>query len=187
MITGISGATSASSSAAGSAGNSPLDRDAFLKLLIAQLGNQDPLKPMDDSAFIAELAQFSSLEQMRNINETLSPLMSLIQPMVQNQASFEAVSWIGRTVTAQDPDPPTYPDGKLVDPVTDSEGNPVKDSAGNPTAKSLTARVDSVTFTADGPMLNITVHQKVYDVNQGIVVEQDVKKEIQLGGVVSLT
>lgn len=177
MITGISSATSASSSAAGSAGNSPLDRDAFLKLLITQLGNQDPLKPMDDTQFISELAQFSSLEQMRNINDILSPLMGLIQPMVHNQASFEAVSWIGRTITAKDPDPPTYPDGRLVDPTT----------AGGNTAKDISAKVDSVTFTADGPVLNITVHQKVYDVNQGTVVEQDVKKEIELGGVVSLT
>lgn len=176
MITAASSATSASSSAAGSAGNSPLDRDAFLKLLIAQLGNQDPLKPMDDAQFISELAQFSSLEQMKNINDTLSPLMSLIQPMIHNQASFEAVSWIGRTITVKDPNPPTYPDGRLVDPTTE----------GGNTAKDLSATVDSITFMTDGPVLNITVQQKVYDVNTGTVVEQDVKKEILLGDVISL-
>ena len=174
MVTAVSNSTTGSSA---SATAQPLDRDAFLKLLVAQLQYQDPMKPMEDTAFIAELAQFSSLEQMQNLNDNLSPLMSLIEPMVHNQASFEAVSWIGRTITAKDPDPPTYPNGKLVDPT----------KTGGDTAKDLSAKVDSVTFTQDGPILNVTVRQKVYDVDTGTVVERDVKKEIQLGGVMSVT
>lgn len=47
-----------------------LGKDEFLKLLVTQLQNQDPLKPMDDTAFIAQMAQFSSLEQMQNLNTT---------------------------------------------------------------------------------------------------------------------
>jgi len=45
-----------------------LGKDEFLKLLISQMQNQDPLKPMDSAATIAQLAQFSSLEQMQNMS-----------------------------------------------------------------------------------------------------------------------
>jgi len=50
--------------------NNDLDRDAFLNLLITQLRHQDPLNPMDDSQFIAQMAQFSTLEQMIQLNNT---------------------------------------------------------------------------------------------------------------------
>ena len=56
------------------ANNTPsaLDKDAFLKILVAQLANQDPLSPQDDTAFISQLAQFSSLEQMQSLNTAFS-------------------------------------------------------------------------------------------------------------------
>ncbi|WP_026689896.1 flagellar hook assembly protein FlgD [Alteribacter aurantiacus] len=53
-----------------------LDKDAFLKILITQLQNQDPLNPMEDKEFIAQMAQFSTLEQMANISSTLDKLVS---------------------------------------------------------------------------------------------------------------
>ena len=50
--------------------NNDLDRNAFLNLLVTQLRHQDPLNPMDDRDFIAQMATFSSLEQMQNLNAT---------------------------------------------------------------------------------------------------------------------
>lgn len=55
----------------GIAVNNDLDKDAFLRLLTTQLANQDPLNPIEDREFIAQLAQFSSLEQMQNLNKNM--------------------------------------------------------------------------------------------------------------------
>lgn len=52
--------------------NGNLDKDAFLRLLTTQLANQDPLNPMEDREFIAQLAQFTSLEQMQELNKTMA-------------------------------------------------------------------------------------------------------------------
>ena len=49
-----------------------LGRDAFLQLLVTQLGHQNPLAPQADGEFIAQLAQFSSLEQLTTMNTTLA-------------------------------------------------------------------------------------------------------------------
>jgi len=52
-----------------------LDKDDFLKLLITQLQHQDPNNPMEDKEFIAQMAQFSSMEQMLNVNKSLDKLV----------------------------------------------------------------------------------------------------------------
>jgi flagellar basal-body rod modification protein FlgD len=68
-----------------------LGRDDFLKLLITQLENQDPTSPMEDREFIAQMAQFSTLEQMNNISREFGDLTHLL-------SSGQAVALLGRDV-----------------------------------------------------------------------------------------
>ena len=74
--------------------DSSLGKDDFLKLLIAQLSAQDPLDPMGAQDFSAQLAQFSGLEQMTNVNSNLEILQKL-QTASQNTSSLNL---IGKTV-----------------------------------------------------------------------------------------
>jgi flagellar basal-body rod modification protein FlgD len=59
-------------------GTSELGQDAFLQLLVTQLQSQDPLKPMEDTAFIAQLAQFASLEKLTQMAASLESLETAI-------------------------------------------------------------------------------------------------------------
>lgn len=68
-----------------------LGKDDFLKLLITQLQNQDPTSPMENTEFIAQMAQFSSLEQMTNMSSGFAKLADMVN-------SGEAVSMLGKTV-----------------------------------------------------------------------------------------
>ena len=95
MISGLSSssgsydASNLSNTALAKAGFS---QETFLHLLVTQLKNQDPLNPQDSHEFVAELAQFSSLEQMANMNKSISTVLEL-----------SVTGLIGRTVTVLDP------------------------------------------------------------------------------------
>lgn len=72
-----------------------LGQAEFLELLMVKMQNQDPLKPQDDTAFIAELAQFSQLEEVEKLNTNFSSFSNV---MLSNQA-LQASSLVGRSVT----------------------------------------------------------------------------------------
>jgi flagellar basal-body rod modification protein FlgD len=74
-----------------------LGKEDFMKLMLAQLQHQDPLKPMDDQAFIAQTAQFNALDQMTTLNKTLAALLD-------SQQLAEASGMIGKTISATDKD-----------------------------------------------------------------------------------
>jgi flagellar basal-body rod modification protein FlgD len=74
-----------------------LGKDDFIKILITQLTHQDPTQPMEDKEFIAQMAQFSSLEQMTNMAQDFSRLTNLL-------SSGEASSSLGKSVEIVDGD-----------------------------------------------------------------------------------
>lgn len=96
-ISSNNASTTASSLSQAMGANKSLGKDEFLKLLVAQLKNQDPLKPQDNSQFVAELAQFSSLEQTMGINDRLD-LLSVQSTGLQNT---QIVGLVGKQATVR--------------------------------------------------------------------------------------
>jgi flagellar basal-body rod modification protein FlgD len=95
-ISGIDNSSSASTASSSTAqGSTSLGKNDFLKLLMAQLQNQDPTQPSDPTAFTAQLAQFSQLELQQNANDTLTN-MATAQASANQQSS---VNLVGKNVT----------------------------------------------------------------------------------------
>lgn len=111
--------TSTSTSTSATAGGK-LDKQAFLQLLCTQLQHQDPLDPQDNSQYISQLAQFSSLEQMTNVSSSMDKLSSIVSDMNTSNLVGQLSSMIDKKVqwaTTTD--------------VKDAQGNVVKDANGN--------------------------------------------------------
>ena len=100
----ISGIT-ASATPTSSVGQTPdqtLGKDAFMKLLVSQLQNQDPTNPQSNEDFIAQLAQFSSLEQMTQLNDAFLGLAVLQQSNALMSQLTDSSALIGQTVAYTD-------------------------------------------------------------------------------------
>jgi flagellar basal-body rod modification protein FlgD len=115
---GVTNDTSNSQSTTQSTPQKALDRNAFLKLMITELQNQDPLNPMDNTEYISQLAQFSSLEQMQNVNDNLSVLINA-------ESGFSALNLIGKKVNCVDPDNTEKTISGKVDTIKFVSGTPV--------------------------------------------------------------
>ncbi|MGB3502520.1 MAG: flagellar hook assembly protein FlgD [Mesorhizobium sp.] len=89
------GATTTNTQSAWNSSKSSVDYQSFLKLLVAQMKNQDPTAPMDSTDFVAQLATFSQVEQTVQTNTKLEQLLQASQ-------LAQAGSIIGRTVTSAD-------------------------------------------------------------------------------------
>jgi flagellar basal-body rod modification protein FlgD len=102
MIDGIS-VSDARRSLSGVQGQETLDKDAFTQLLVTQLQNQDPLSPQSNEELAAQLAQFSSLEQMELVNENLVSLAALDHDNALISQITSASNLVGHNVTYLDP------------------------------------------------------------------------------------
>ncbi len=95
-IYGLENVASSGNQITATSNNDVMGKADFLHLLVAQLEAQDPLNPMDSTGFTAQLAQFSSLEQLQNINMTLGDIGTSQSVLTSSQA----VGFIGKTITA---------------------------------------------------------------------------------------
>ena len=91
----INGTNSADDTATTAAGPKVLGQEDFLKLLSVQMQAQDPLSPMEDTQFISQMANFTSLEQMKNLSANFESFIS-------QQRSVDAAGYLGKTVTLLD-------------------------------------------------------------------------------------
>jgi flagellar hook assembly protein FlgD len=114
-----------------------LGKDQFLQLLVAQMKSQDPLSPMDGQQMAAQLAQFSSVEQLVTLNETMAAQAAGQTSLLESLGGSLTLGTVGKTVE--------------VDPAraVDRDGNPA------PANAPLRGTVDGVRFTTDGPMLTM--------------------------------
>ncbi len=89
--------SSLASATTAATGNQALGKDAFLQLLVTQLKNQDPLSPQDNGAFVAQLAQFSSLEGINTLNDSVNAISSNFS----SSQALQASSMVGRSIITQ--------------------------------------------------------------------------------------
>ncbi|MES2986741.1 MAG: flagellar hook assembly protein FlgD [Pseudomonadota bacterium] len=126
---GISRTNSAAAKDSANLGNSQMDQGDFLTLMTAQLKNQDPFEPVDNSQMVAQMAQFSSLSGITEMNSTLKA----IAERLNGTSNGEAMAWIGRTVLTE---------GSTAYPRTDGSIGGTIDLAGDAT---------NVTVSIEGP------------------------------------
>jgi flagellar basal-body rod modification protein FlgD len=110
-IEAIGGVASTQSATPESLSVSQLD---FLRILVTQLSFQDPLKPVDNQEFVAQIAQFTTLEQTRQLNDRVDTLLAI-------QSSLQSVGIIGKTVEVSTPSGPAQ---GTVTTVTFANGQP---------------------------------------------------------------
>ena len=97
-----SGAGSTSTSSSRTNSGSDLGKDAFMKLMVAQLKYQDPSSPSDGTQFLAQTAQFTMVEKLSDLADSQEKLLSGQQQMLTAQLQLGASNMIGKTVSYTD-------------------------------------------------------------------------------------
>jgi flagellar basal-body rod modification protein FlgD len=90
-------------------GSSELGKNEFMELMIAQMENQNPLEPQDNGAFISQLAEFSSLEEMQKITSSVDGLSN----QYQSSQALQASAMVGRTVLVPSSEAPLSASGTV--------------------------------------------------------------------------
>lgn len=128
--------------------NDELGKDAFLQLLVTQLKNQDPLEPQDNSSYIAELAQFSALEQMTNVVSNLEDLGKVVGNIDTSVLVGQLSSMIGKGI-----------DWVETTEYSDAEGNP------QTRRETLNGIITGVTIVEGSPSIIVEANGNKYNVD----------------------
>jgi flagellar basal-body rod modification protein FlgD len=146
-----SGITAAASQAAGfgAPAGQAMGKDAFMSLLVQQLKNQDPMEPTTNEDFIAQLANFSSLEEMQNLNENIVGMVYLQQGNALLQQLTDSSNLIGKEITFLDPQTQAEKKG-VVDKVKIVDGQALLDVDGQDVPLAYVTEVTDGTTQDDG-------------------------------------
>lgn len=148
----------ASKTQAANGDNSTLGKDAFLQLLVTQMKYQDPLDPQDNGEYLAQLAQFSALEQMTNVADGLSDVSKLVSNIDTSVLVGQLSNMIGKDVQWITEASSTDADGKTTTSKQTFEGKVtgVSISDGSPTViaesggKTYQVAIGSISRIGDG-------------------------------------
>lgn len=166
-----------------------LGRNAFLELMVAQLNNQNPLEPTDNQAFVAQLAQFSTVEGLDNLNDTADTMMS----QFTSNAALQASSLVGQSVIVEGNDMGLLTTGGVVSGyteledstsdlvlnITSAEGELLEQvQLGNRDAGAMSVRWDGYNLMVDGEVIEMdrslmNIDQYVLDENGGQVLDEN--------------
>lgn len=134
--------------------NDVTDSNMFLKLMLKQMEQQDPTEPTDNSQWLAQMAQYSSLEAMNNLNDSFKSvaetLSSMNENILQSSSISQTLSLVGKDVTISVPE-------------IDSSGNPVLDEKGNPLYTTISGNVTEASFDDGAGM--VTVNGEKYPIS----------------------
>lgn len=134
--------------------NDVTDANMFLKLMLKQMEQQDPTEPTDNSQWLAQMAQYSSLEAMNNLNASFGDVSKQLSELTETVNSSniisQTLSLVGKDVTVSVPK-------------TDSDGKVIKDDKGKVVYDEVKGSVDEVSFDNGSGM--ITVDGKQYSIS----------------------
>lgn len=128
--------------------NDDLGKDAFLLLLVTQLQNQDPLEPQDNGEYVAQLAQFSALEQMTNVSKGIEDLGKVVNNIDTSVLVGQLSSMIGKTI-----------DWVETIDEADAEGNPISHE------EKMSGVVSGVTIVEGTPSIVVEKDGEKYQVD----------------------
>ena len=141
--------------------NDALDKDAFLQLLVTQMRYQDPLDPQDNSEYVAQLAQFSALEQMTNVYKSVSEVSQIVSNIDTSVLVGQLSSMIGKDIAWETETVQTDSSGKAI---VDAGGNAVTTTAG------FVGRVKGINIVDGSPkIVAVAENGQIYQVEVGSI------------------
>ena len=135
--------------------NDALDKDAFLQLLVTQMQYQDPLDPQDNSEYVAQLAQFSSLEQMTNVYKSIEEVSQMVSNIDTSVLVGQLSSMIGKDIAWTQETVQLDASGKAI---VDADGNAVTTTA------DFVGKVKGVNIVDGSPKIVAEANGQTYQV-----------------------